>query len=72
MFAGAGSVDINSAVGGEVRTGAGSISIGPDAKIAKDLYYSMGDSEAGNQYLGFRNQSEEPSPRLKIKLPPQE
>lgn len=41
VFAGAGTVDLNSVVGGEVRLGARNVIIGPDTKIAKDLYYAV-------------------------------
>jgi hypothetical protein len=44
MVAG-GTVNLNSVVGGEVRIGAGNITIGPDTKIGKDLYYSTDQSQ---------------------------
>jgi hypothetical protein len=45
VFIGGGSVDINSTVGGEVRLAAGQISIGPNTKIGKDLYYTFDEKE---------------------------
>jgi len=47
VMVGAGTVDLNSVVGGEARIAAGSISVGPDTKIGKDLYYTIG--EEGNE-----------------------
>jgi hypothetical protein len=43
VFVGAGTIEINSEVGGEARLGAGDISLGPNAKIGKDLYYTVGE-----------------------------
>jgi hypothetical protein len=45
VFIGAGSAQINSTVGGELRVGGGSITLGPSAKIAKDFYYATGDEQ---------------------------
>ncbi len=44
VFVGAGTVEINSEVGGEARLGGGDISLGPKAKVGKDLYYTLGEA----------------------------
>lgn len=43
IFAGAGTIELNSTVDGESRFGAGKITLGPNAKVGKDLYYAIGD-----------------------------
>lgn len=45
VMAGVGSFNLNSEVSGEVSVGAGDITIGPDTKIGKDLYYKLGEEE---------------------------
>lgn len=45
IFMGAGQADLNSNVGGEVRVAGGVINLGPNAKIAKDLTYSVDEDE---------------------------
>lgn len=40
---GVGNADINSQISGEVKIGAGAISLGPNTKIGKDLYYAIED-----------------------------
>lgn len=46
VMIGAGTIALNSSVGGEMRVAGGEVTIGPDTKIAKDLYYVLGDDES--------------------------
>lgn len=45
VFIGAGSLLLDSSVGGEARLGGGNITLGPNAKVAKDLYYAVDENQ---------------------------
>lgn len=45
VFIGAGTLLLDSSVGGEARLGGGNVSLGPNAKVAKDLYYAINQNQ---------------------------
>lgn len=45
VLIGAGTLLLDSAIGGEARIGGGNVSLGPNAKVAKDLYYAVDENK---------------------------